>query len=133
MPDRLRNRGRVDSRCGRHDTASITFEAVLVLPVVMLAAFAVLEVVGVVRDALLVHEAARAGVRAAITSTGTDAVEIAVESVLAGREHVLEVTPTNRVAGQLVTVKVRAPTRLGPIDHWVEATLVAEVEPVVGS
>ena len=115
------------------DVGSVTFEAVLVLPVVMLAVFAVLQVVGVVRDALLVHEAARTGVRAAATSTGTGEVEIAVNSVLADREHVVEVTPVNRVPGQLVTVRVRTATRLGPIDHWVEATLVAEVEPVVGS
>ena len=131
MPDGHRG---ADSRTdGRHDTGSITFEAVLVLPLVLLAVFAVLQVVGVVRDALLVHEAARVGVRAAATSTGTNEVEIAVESALSGREHTLEVTPVNRVAGQLVTVRVRAPTRVGPIDHWVEATLVAEVEPVVGS
>lgn len=105
----------------------------LVLPFVMLATLAVLQVVGVVRDALLVHEAARAGVRAAATTTGTSEVVAAVDKAMEGRPHEITVTPINRQSGQLVTVTVRAPTSLGPLDHWVEATLVAEVEPVVGS
>jgi Flp pilus assembly protein TadG len=117
---------------GRTDRGSVTFETILVLPFVMLAMLACLQVVGVVRDALLVHEAARAGVRAAATSQGTGAVAAAVHEALGGRSHEVSVTPATRQPGDLVTVVVRMETSLGPLRQDLSATVVAEVEPVVG-
>ena len=98
----------------------------------MLAMLACLQVVGVVRDALLVHEAARAGVRAAATSQGSGAVVVAVDEAMGGRSHEVSVTPLTRQPGDLVTVVVRLETSLGPLRRDLSATVVAEVEPVVG-
>lgn len=117
---------------GRAERGSVTFETILVLPFVMLTMLACLQVVGVVRDALLVHEAARAGVRAAATSQGTGAVAVAVDDAMGGRPHRVSVTPVTRQPGDLVTVVVRMETSLGPLRQDLSATVVAEVEPVVG-
>lgn len=111
--------------------AVVSLEWVLALPLLALAVMGVLEVAGIARDALLVHEAARAGVRAAATSTGTEAVRVAVDETLTGRGPEVEVRPRVRAAGELVTVTVTLERSIGPVSHPVQARAVARVEPAL--
>jgi hypothetical protein len=111
----------------------VSLEWVLVLPLLVLAVAGILEVAGVVRDTLLVHEAARAGVRAAATSTGSAAVEEAVGHSLPGAGHEVAVAPHERADGDLVEVTVVLERRLGPVTHRLSAAATARVEPAVGS
>jgi hypothetical protein len=111
---------------------SVTLEWLLVLPLLALAVAGVLEVGAVVRDALLVQDAARVGVRAATTSTGDVEVGRAVAGVLDGRPHRVEVRPHARVDGDLVRVTVLVDRPLGPVTHRLTASTVARTEPVVG-
>jgi hypothetical protein len=111
----------------------VSLEWVLALPLLALAVTGILEVAGVVRDGLLTHEAARAGVRAAATSTGTDAVEAAVERSLRGAVHDVTVSPHERSDGDLVEVTVVLERTLGPVTHRLDASATARVEPAVGT
>jgi hypothetical protein len=113
---------------------ALTLEFVLVLPVLALLVAGLLGAVGIVRDVLILHEAARVGARAAATSTGTDAV------VRAAREAAPElpdlrvtVSPTSRRDGDLARVGVEVDRRLGPVTHRLRAASVARVEPAVGT
>ncbi len=115
---------------GQQGVASL--EWVLALPLLALALAGVLSVAGVVRDALLVHEAARAGVRAAATSTGSADVERAVERALpSSGGHRVTVRPTDRRDGDLVEVTVVLDRTVGPVTHELRATAIARVEPAV--
>jgi hypothetical protein len=105
-----------------------------VLPVLALLVVALLGAVGIVRDVLILHEAARAGGRVAATSTGTEPV------VRAARQAAPElpdlrvvVTPSTRRDGDLARVQVEVDRRLGPVTHRLRAATVTRVEPVVGS
>jgi hypothetical protein len=116
------------------DEGSLSLEAVLVLPVLALLVVALLGAVGIVRDVLILHEAARAGGRVAATSTGTEPV------VRAARQAAPElpdlrvvVTPSTRRDGDLARVQVEVDRRLGPVTHRLRAATVTRVEPVVGS
>lgn len=111
----------------------VSLEWVLALPLLALAVAGLLEVAGVVRDSLLVHEAARAGVRAAATSTGGAAVEDAVGRSLAGAAHEVTVVPRQRTDGDLVEVTVVLERTLGPVTHRLRASTFARVEPAVGA
>lgn len=117
-------------RADEHGVVSL--EWMLALPLLALAVVGLLEVTAVMRDALLVHDAARAGVRAAATSTGTAPVEAAVAARLGPLDHAVEVSPRERTAGDLVEVTVAAERAVGPVTHPVRARAVARVEPVVG-
>jgi hypothetical protein len=108
---------------------SVTLEWVLVLPLLALAVAGILEVGAVVRDALLVHDAARLGVRAAATSTGDADVRRAVAGVLPHAR--VDVQPHHRRDGDLVRVRVELTRSLGGISHRLRATAVARTEPVV--
>jgi hypothetical protein len=132
-PERSRHDPRPDFR--RHDPrhpagGSVTLEWVLVLPLVALAMAGILEVGAVVRDALLVHDAARLGARAAATSTGDADVHRAVAGVLPDAR--VDVQPRHRRDGDLVRVRVELTRSLGGISHRLRATAVARTEPVVG-
>jgi hypothetical protein len=88
-------------------------------------------VVAVVRDALLVHKAARVGARAAATSRGDETVRRAVATVLP--EARVEVRPLDRRDGDLVRVRVEITRTLGgSVAHRLRATAIARTEPVVG-
>lgn len=119
------------TRPGRQDGA-VSLEAALLLPFVAIVTLAVLQTVGVARDLLLVHEAARAGARAAAT-TLDDAVPIDVATRSAdGRPVTVTIRPGPRAPGSLVTVEVALTGQLGPIPYTVRASAVAEVEPGAG-
>lgn len=110
---------------------SVALEWVLTLPLLALTVAGLLEVGAVVRDALLLHDAARTGVRAAATSSGDAHVRRAVTTVVADRSVTVAVTPHDRADGDLVRVRVGLDRPLGPVTHRLEATAVARTEPIV--
>jgi Flp pilus assembly protein TadG len=114
-------------------SGAVSLEAVLVLPLLALLVSGLLEVAGVVRDVLVVHEAARVGARAAATSTGTAGVVRAARDAAPELTVRVEVDPASRRDGDLVRVSVSATRRLGPVTHQVRAVSVARVEPAVGT
>jgi Flp pilus assembly protein TadG len=115
----------------RGQEAVVSLEWVLALPLLALVVVGLLEVGGVVRDVLLLHDAARAGARAAATSTGTGAVREAVDASAGALEPHVEVVPRDRSAGELVEVTVTVERDLGPVTHLLTARAVARVEPAI--
>jgi Flp pilus assembly protein TadG len=115
----------------RTNGGSVTLEWVLVLPLVALAVAGVLEVGAIVRDALLVHDAARVGARAAATTTGDGEVRRAVDAVLPAAA--VKVRPHDRRDGDVVRVTVELSRSLGPVTHRLRATAIARTEPIVAS
>jgi hypothetical protein len=107
-------------------------ESVLVLPVALLVV-GVLEVAVVTRDVLVAHEVARAGARAAATSTGTAAVERAAREVAPELEVVVLVDPVTRRDGDLVQVTISSRRPVLGVPTTVRASSVARVEPAVGT
>jgi hypothetical protein len=111
----------------------------MVLPVLALLMMALLEVASITRDVLLAHEAARAGARAAATSTGAGPVVSAAREAAPEVDLETSVVPVARSDGDVarVTVTVRrrgigapASIRITAVPT-VRATAVARVEPVV--
>jgi Flp pilus assembly protein TadG len=116
----------------RDETGMLSLETVLVLPVLVLFAVGLLQVGGVVRDLLLVHEAARAAVRAAATTTGTIAAERAAREAAPELDALtVTVTPAARIAGDIVRVEVTVERTIGGARHTIAARAVARVEPTV--
>jgi Flp pilus assembly protein TadG len=115
----------------RGEEAVVSLEWVLALPLLALVVVGLLEVGGIVRDVLLLHDAARAGARAAATSTGTASVQEAVDASVASLDPRVEVVPRQRSAGDLVEVTVTVERDLGPVTHPLTARAVARVEPAV--
>jgi hypothetical protein len=118
--------------CAR-ERGSLSLESVLVLPVLALLVVGVLEVATVVRDVLVVHEAARAGARAAATSTGTAAVERAAREAAPELEVVVLVDPVTRRDGDVVRVTILSRRQVLGVPTTVRASAVARVEPAVGT
>lgn len=120
-------RGRASDEAG-----VLSLEAVWVLPALALLVVGLFSAVGLVRDVLLLHEAARAGARVAATTTGTAPVRTAATE--AAPELALQVTvqPVQRRDGDLARVEVRATRTIGPVQHALRARAVARVEPSVG-
>ena len=116
---------------GHGEGAVVSLEWVLALPLLALVVVGLLEVGGIVRDVLLLHDAARAGARAAATSTGTASVQDAVTASVGDLDPHVEVTPRDRAAGMLVEVHVSVDRSLGPVTHPLSARAVARVEPAV--
>jgi hypothetical protein len=105
----------------------------MALPVAALCALALLQLVGVVRDALLAEDLARIGARVAATDT-SDAVVVAAVTRAAGDDVTLdvEVSPSPRHGGDVVTVTVRVRR---PARRWVDVALTGRAavhgEPVL--
>lgn len=116
-----------------NERGSVSLEAALALPVVVLAAFALLQLVGLLTDAMSVREAAAAAARVAATTTANEPVESAVRvAVGADRDVTVAVTPPRRRSGTLIRVEVRMASRLGPLQPTVTATSASRGEPVLG-
>ncbi|MEX2505117.1 MAG: TadE/TadG family type IV pilus assembly protein, partial [Egicoccus sp.] len=119
-------------RVGQH--GSLSLEAVLVLPVVALLAIGLLDTVTVLRDVLLLHEAARVGARVAATTTDNGAVANAARDAVPELAGVrLAVTPEHRAPGDVLTVTAAVSRRVGPTSLSLSATAHARVEPSVGA
>ena len=117
----------------RAEAGVLSLEAVWVLPALALLVVGLLSAVGLVRDVLLLHEAARAGARTAATTTGQDAVVTAARRAAPELELTVTVRPTARRDGDLAQVEVRTSRTIGPVRHPLTARAVARVEPAVGS
>lgn len=118
-------------RDGEHGV--VTLEAVAGVAVVLVVAVLLLHVLAFGRDVLVVHEAARAGARAAAATAGeADAVRAARE-VAEGLPVHVRVTPAGRREGDLVTVEVTVRRSVGPLSPQVRARAVSRVEPGVGA
>lgn len=112
------------------DAASVSLELALAVPVVAIVAVALLQVLGVARDALLAQDLARLGVRVAATSTSDAAVRQAVLGAAGPDVRVTAtVTPSVRARGDLVSVEValRRPGRM--IEVTLSGRAVAHGEP----
>lgn len=120
-------RARSDAQAG-----ALSLEAVLVLPVLALLTLGLLGTVTILRDVLLLHEAARVGARVAATTDDNAAVETAVRGAVPEVDDLrLSVSPPRRVSGDVVTVTVRVGRRLGPSVLRLRADAHARVEPSV--
>jgi hypothetical protein len=121
------------SGSARAEAGSLSLESVLLLPVVALLVIGLLGAVGIVRDVLVLHEAARAGARAAATTTGHEPVTRAARDAAPELPDLrVVVTPSTRRDGDLARVQVEVERRLGPVSHRLRASTVARVEPAVG-
>ncbi|TVP66524.1 MAG: hypothetical protein EA340_11580, partial [Nitriliruptor sp.] len=110
----------------------LSLEAVWILPALALLVVGLLLALGLVRDVLLLHEAARAGVRAAVVSSGADGVATAARQAAPELDLTVQVHPVVRHDGDLVTVRVHTTRTIGPVDHRLSARAVGRVEPAVG-
>jgi hypothetical protein len=117
----------------RSDDGMLSLEAVMLLPVLALLMLSLFEVAAVLRDVLVLHEAARSGARVAATSSGAAPVVHAARAAAPELELAVEVRPQVRRAGDQVTVVVHAQRTVGPINHRLRAQAVARVEPAVGT
>jgi uncharacterized protein (DUF58 family) len=116
-----------------NERASVSLEAALALPLVALAAFGLLQLAGLLTDAMAVREAAATAARVAATTTANGQVESAVHAAVgAGRDVTVAVTPPRRRSGTLIRVEVRLASRLGPLRPTVTATSASRGEPVLG-
>lgn len=116
----------------RGERGSLSLEAILVLPVIALLGLGLVTTVAVLRDVLLLHEAARVGARLAATTTNDAAVANAARDAapeLAGLR--LALSPSPRGTGEVVTVTTSVARRVGPTTLLLRATAHARVEPVV--
>lgn len=116
-----------------NDDGIVSLEAVWVLPLFMLIGVGLLHVIGYASDVLVVHEAARAGVRHAVVTTGVDGPVAAATDAAFDRDVTVTVTPIDRMAGDVVTVTVTTYRTVGALTYPVVATAVGRVEPVVSS
>ena len=114
-----------------NDDGIVSLEAVWILPLFMLLGVGLLHVVGYARDVLVVHEAARAGVREAVVSHGATPVVVAATNAAFDRDITVTVDPPTRSAGDVVTVRVTAYRTVGPVTYPITATALGRVEPVV--
>jgi hypothetical protein len=109
----------------------LSLEAVWLLPALALLVVGLVLTLGLVRDVLLLHEAARAGARTAATTTGAEPVVIAARQAAPELDLTVHVHPVARRDGDLVTVRTHTTRVIGPIRHELSARAVARVEPVV--
>jgi Flp pilus assembly protein TadG len=111
----------------------LSLEAVMMLPILALLIMGLVETAVVIRDVLVAHEAARAGARAAATTSGADPVAAAARRAAPELTIEVAVTPVVRGDGDIATVTVTARRRIGPVAHTIRARAVARVEPAVGT
>lgn len=109
----------------------LSLEAVWILPAVALLVVGLILALGLVRDVLLLHEAARVGARNAVTTNGAEPVVAAARAAAPELELTVHVNPVVRSDGDLVTVRVHATRTIGPVVHRLSARAVGRVEPVV--
>ena len=93
---------------GRHERGSAAVEFALVLPLVLIMSLVLVQIGLLVKDQVIVEEAARAGAREAAVSTDGGQVRQAVISAAVGLDETqLDITVTRQGgAGSAVTVTV---------------------------
>lgn len=105
----------------------------MMLPVLVLLMMGLVETATVIRDVLVAHEAARAGARAAATTSGAEPVIAAARRSAPELALDVEVSPVVRGDGDIAMVTVTTRRRIGPVTHIIRAEAVARVEPAVGT
>jgi Flp pilus assembly protein TadG len=116
----------------RDATGSLSLESVLLLPVLALLILGLLEVAALTRDVLVAHEAARAGARAAATTSGVEPVVRAARAAAPELDLDVVVAPATRRDGDLARVTVTVRRRAAGTGVPVRASAVSRVEPAVG-
>jgi hypothetical protein len=112
----------------------LSLEFAMTLPVLAIVAALVLATGSVVRDVLVLQEAARVGARVASTTSGDQAVRWAVQDAapeLTDGPLTVRVSPALRRPGEQVQVEVEAERRYGPISQRLRARSTARVEPII--
>jgi hypothetical protein len=128
--------GPTSARPGRRSTDEdgfLSLEWVLTVPVMLLLAALVVAAGYLVRDVLLLQEAARVGARTASTTAGQQAVRAAVHDAAPelGGGLAVAVAPLSRRPGDHVEVVVTTTRRYGPLSHRLVARSTARVEPIL--
>lgn len=111
----------------------LSLEAVMMLPILALLIMGLVDTATVLRDVLVAHEAARAGARAAATTSGAEPVVAAARRSAPELVIDVEVSPVVRGDGDIATVTVTSRRQIGPVTHTIRARAVARVEPAVGT
>ena len=103
------------ARASQGQGGSLSLESVLVLPVLALLTLGLLGTVTILRDVLVLHEAARVGARAAATTDDNARVESVARAAAPELDGLrLSISPPQRTSGDVVTVTARVARRLGP-------------------
>lgn len=117
---------------GRSAAGSQTLEAALLLPLFALVLVAAFQAIGVAADAAAAQDAARRGVRVAMTSPDDAAVRNEVARVLGpGRTFEVQVSGDRR-PDLPVTVEVTITSVFGPSRPLVSGRATARGEPSLG-
>jgi hypothetical protein len=106
----------------------------MTLPVLAVVLSLVFATALLVRDVLVLQEAARVGARVASTTEGDQAVRWAVQDAapeLRDGDLTVRVSPPTRQPGHQVQVEVSAERRYGPLTRRLRASSTARVEPIV--
>lgn len=127
-------RGGPDRPHPRGEAGFLSLEWVLTIPVMAVLASLVVAAGFLVRDVLVLQEAARVGARVASTTSGDQAATWAVQDAapeLADGPLTVRISPALRRSGEQVQVEVTAERRYGPLSHRLRARSTARVEPIV--
>lgn len=118
----------------RASDGALSLEAVMILPILALLVTVLLQTAALVTDVLVLHEAARAGARAAATTSGSPPVVAAAKHAAPELPDItVHVDPVVRGDGDLVRVDVGTTRSIGPVTHRLSATAHTRVEPAVGT
>ncbi|MEX1177924.1 MAG: TadE/TadG family type IV pilus assembly protein [Nitriliruptor sp.] len=111
----------------------LSVEWVLTVPVMALLAALVVAAGLLVRDVLVLQEAARVGARVASTTAGDAAVSAAVHDAAPelGGGLVIRVHPRAREPGEHVEVRIATTRRYGPLSQRLAVRSTARVEPIL--
>ncbi|GGI07704.1 TadE family type IV pilus minor pilin [Egicoccus halophilus] len=110
----------------------MSLETLFVLPVLAMLTLGLLGTVTILRDVLLLHEATRVGARVAATTVEDATVHAAVRTAAPELEDLsLQVSPSARGSGDVVTVSAAVSRSLGPTTFRLRARAHARVEPIV--
>jgi hypothetical protein len=116
------------------ESGFLSLEWVLTIPVMAVLASLVVAAGFLVRDVLVLQEAARVGARVASTTAGDRAATWAVQDAapeLADGALTVRISPALRRSGDQVQVEVSAERRYGPLAHRLRARSTARVEPIL--
>lgn len=111
----------------------LSLEWVLTVPVMLLLGALIVSAGYLVRDVLILQEAARVGARTASTTAGQQAVSAAVYDAAPelGGGLAVSVTPLARRPGDHVEVVVTTTRKYGPLSRRLVARSTARVEPIL--
>jgi Flp pilus assembly protein TadG len=117
---------------GRDERGFLSLEWALTLPVLFVLGTLLIGAGAVVRDVLVLQEAARVGARVASTTPGSHAVDVAVRDAAPELSDLhVAVMPLQRRSGDPVEVVVRTTRRYGPVAQRLTARSTARTEPIV--